>query len=114
MYSFRRELTDHVVELRDTTPLPEGFTQEEFLSGANFEFHPSSLHFLFCWCHDTVAGTLWLFEHNRWEVFHNVSSENLAKHLLKTIGELDPLVRAEQAKGCGIIMESLFALRGQN
>ena len=113
MYSFRKELSAQLAELRGTTPTPEKFTRAEFLSGANFEFHPSSHQFLFCWCHDTVSRTLWLFQKDKWNTFQNVTSENLAKHLLDTVHELDPLINREQAKGCGVVMETLFAIKEQ-
>lgn len=113
MYEHRTEFVTKIEELRLNLPVPKELSPEDFNTGANFEFHPTLKTFLFCWCHDTKSETLWLYADENWSVYTSVKSENLAEHLLNTLNNLDPEITAQMARGCGVVIETLFSLKSE-
>ena len=113
MYEHRTEFVAQIKELRLNLPVPNELSPEDFNTGVNFEFHPILKTFLFCWCHDTSSETLWLYADESWSVYTSVTSDNLAKHLLNTLNNLDPEITAQTARGCGVVIETLFSLKSE-
>ena len=113
MYEYRTEFMAKIEELRLSLPVPKELSIEDFNSGVNFEFHPTLKTFLYCWCHDTKSETLWLYTDENWSVYTSVTSEDLAEYLLNTLNDLDPEITAQSARGCGVVIETLFSIKSE-